>query len=342
MTKWLDGPAEDEDIVISTRIRVARNIIRYRFPSYLSIAESEELTDYVLDNVKDVLKENYKFVRIRDLSSRERMMCVEEHLISPSMIQNGDRSSFLVRDDERATIMINEEDHIRIQTLFPGLNLEEAWELCSYIDDELEGKLDYAYDERWGYLTSCPTNVGTGLRASVMLHLPCISITGNMDSVIEGLRKMGLTARGLYGEGSEALGYLYQISNQTTLGESEEEIIDKLNKVIYQIVGRERSIRKYLFESKRLYLEDKVFRSLGTLKYSRMMNSKESMNHLSNIRLGGSLGILDESVLDITTRLMIEVQPASIQNRFDRDMEDRERDIGRAQIMRDFIQSLEG
>ncbi len=342
MTKWLDGPAEEEDIVISTRIRVARNIIRYRFPSYLSIPESEELTDYILDNVKDVLKENYKFVRIRDLSSRQRLTCVEEHIISPSMIQNGDKSSFLLRDDERATIMINEEDHIRIQTLFPGLNLEEAWELCSYIDDELEGKLDYAYDEKWGYLTSCPTNVGTGLRASVMLHLPCISITGNMDSVIEGLRKMGLTARGLYGEGSEALGYLYQISNQTTLGESEEEIIDKLNKVIYQIVGRERSIRKYLFENKRLYLEDKVFRSLGTLKYSRIMNSKESMNHLSNIRLGGSLGILDESVLDSTTRLMIEVQPASIQNRFNRDMEDKERDIGRAQIMRDFIQSLEG
>src|SRR5699024_3134150 len=167
--------------------------------------------------------------RIRDLNPREQLVYVEEHLISPSMLGTKDKSSFLVKDDEKATIMINEEDHIRIQTLSPGLNLKESWEQCSLIDDELEGELDYAYDEKWGYLTACPTNVGTGLRASVMLNLPCVSMTGNINTIIEGLRKVGLTVRGIYGEGSEALGYLYQVSNQTTLGQSEEETIDKLN-----------------------------------------------------------------------------------------------------------------
>lgn len=342
MIKWLNGPAAEEDVVISTRVRVARNITKYKFPSYLSIVESDKLTEYILNNVKDVLKDNYKFIRIRDLSSREQLVYIEEHLISPGMIQQGDKSSFLLRGDERATIMINEEDHLRIQTLFPGLNLEGAWELCSHIDDGLEEKLDYAYDEKWGYLTSCPTNVGTGLRASVMLHLPCITMTGNIESVIEGLRKIGLTARGLYGEGSEASGYLYQISNQITLGESEEEIMGKLNKVISQIVGRERSIRQYLMDKEVLELEDKIYRSLGILRYSRIIASEEAMNHLSNIRLGEAMGLLDGEKIGDIAKLMIEIQPANIQKKFEKDMDEKERHIARAQIIRNFIQDLEG
>lgn len=238
--------------------------------------------------------------------------------------------------------MINEEDHIRIQTLFPGFNLNDAWKLCSAIDDKLGEKFEYAFDEKWGYLTACPTNVGTGLRASVMLHLPCISMTKTINSLVEGLREIGLTVRGLYGEGSEALGNLYQISNQVTLGVSEEEIINKLNKVVYQIIQRERKTREYLKDNKTIELENRVYRSYGILSYARIMSSKEAMKHLSNIRLGWEMGLFKNDKFRNIFNLMIEVQPANIQKRFDRDMNDEDRDIARAKIIRDYMYNLEG
>lgn len=343
MTKWLEDPAVDLDVVISTRVRVARNIEKYKFPSLMTKEESDELTNEILNAIKDSDDEaNYKFNIIRNLNPRERLVFIEEHLISPGLIQNLDKSSFLIRDDQRATIMINEEDHIRIQTLFPGLKLNEAWELCSEIDDNLERKIDYAYDEKLGFLTSCPTNVGTGLRASVMVHLPCLAMTGHINTIIEALRKVGLTVRGLYGEGSEALGNLYQISNQITLGQSEEDIIVKLNKVISQIVARERNTRRYLMESKALELEDKIYRSLGILTHSRLMSSKEAMNHLSNIKLGWDINLIQNKKLKEIVKLMIDIQPANIQKTLEKDMLSSERDNARAGIIRKFIENAEG
>jgi protein arginine kinase len=343
MTKWLEDPAVDLDVVISTRVRVARNIEKYKFPSLMTKEESDELTNEILNAIKDSDDEaNYKFNIIRNLNPRERLVFIEEHLISPGLIQNLDKSSFLIRDDQRATIMINEEDHIRIQTLFPGLKLNEAWELCSEIDDNLERKIDYAYDEKLGFLTSCPTNVGTGLRASVMVHLPCLAMTGHINTIIEALRKVGLTVRGLYGEGSEALGNLYQISNQITLGQSEEDIIVKLNKVISQIVARERNTRRYLMESKALELEDKIYRSLGILTHSRLMSSKEAMNHLSNIKLGWDINLIQNKKLKEIVKLMIDIQPANIQKTLEKDMLSSERDNARAGIIRKFIENTEG
>lgn len=343
MTKWLENPAVDLDVVISTRVRVARNIEKYKFPSLMTKEESDELTNEILNAIKDSDDEaNYTFNIIRNLNPRERLVFIEEHLISPGLIQNLDKSSFLIRDDQRATIMINEEDHIRIQTLFPGLKLNEAWELCSEIDDNLERKIDYAYDEKLGFLTSCPTNVGTGLRASVMVHLPCLAMTGHINTIIEALRKVGLTVRGLYGEGSEALGNLYQISNQITLGQSEEDIIIKLNKVISQIVARERNTRRYLMESKALELEDKIYRSLGILTHSRLMSSKEAMNHLSNIKLGWDINLIQNKKLKEIVKLMIDIQPANIQKTLEKDMLSSERDNARAGIIRKFIENAEG
>ena len=343
MTKWLEDPAVDLDVVISTRVRVARNIEKYKFPSLMTKEESDELTNEILNAIKDSDDEaNYKFNIIRNLNPRERLVFIEEHLISPGLIQNLDKSSFLIRDDQRATIMINEEDHIRIQTLFPGLKLNEAWELCSEIDDNLERKIDYAYDEKLGFLTSCPTNVGTGLRASVMVHLPCLAMTGHINTIIEALRKVGLTVRGLYGEGSEALGNLYQISNQITLGQSEEDIIVKLNKVISQIVARERNTRRYLMDSKALELEDKIYRSLGILTHSRLMSSKEAMNHLSNIKLGWDINLIQNKKLKEIVKLMIDIQPANIQKTLEKDMLSSERDNARAGIIRKFIENAEG
>lgn len=341
MTQWLDEIGKEEDIVISTRVRVARNLSKYKFPEYMSISESDNLTDDVLNRVKKEESDEYKFKRLRDLNKLEQRVYVEDHLISPSILKNENIGSFLLRKDEKATIMINEEDHLRIQTLFPGLNLEKAWELCSSIDDFLEEELKYAYDSDLGYLTACPTNVGTGLRASVMLHLPCVSMTGSISVIIEGLRKIGLTARGLYGEGSEALGFLYQISNQITLGDTEEEIINKLDKVVHQILTRERNTRKYLTSNRLVEMENKVYRSLGILKYSRILSSTEAMEHLSNIRMGETMNILKNKELSSAIKLMIDIQPANIQKKLNKEMNSKERDIERARMMREFTLGVE-
>ena len=341
MTKWLEGLGQDEDVVVSTRLRVARNIKNYKFPHLMNIEEADRLTDEVLNSIKD--KEGlYSFYRTRDLTDIQRLVFVEEHLISPSLLETPEKSSFLLSDDERITIMINEEDHIRIQVLLSGSNVEEGWRLCSEIDDFLQGKMEYAFHGKFGYLTSCPTNVGTGLRASVMVHLPCLAMTGHLNTMIEALRKIGLTVRGIYGEGSKGLGHLYQVSNQTTLGEKEEDTIRKLNKVIYQIVTRERGTREYLMDKRGIELEDKIFRSLGIIRYSRLISSKEAMLHLSNVKLGCDMGIIKGMSSKDVVKLMIEIQPASIQVNMNKEMKKEERDINRSEIIRNNLIGLEG
>ncbi len=341
MTSWTENMESNQDVAISTRIRIARNLKDFDFPLYLNVEDTDKLTNTVLDTMKENFTDNYKFFRIRDLSSKERLMYMEEHLISPELARQIDKSSFLLRGDEKVTIMINEEDHLRVQTLLSGLNLDAAWKLCSEIDDKLESKLNYAYNSDLGYLTACPTNVGTGMRASVMLHLPCLSITNNMNSLTEAIRKMGLTVRGLYGEGTEASGNLYQVSNQTTLGQTEEEIINKLNKIIIQIVDKERNVREYLKERNGFELEDKIYRSFGILKHSRLMSSKEAMNHLSTLKLGFDCGYLsNDSGINII-ELMIEIMPATMQKKLNVDLDKDERDKIRAEIIRNHLSRME-
>ena len=341
MAKWLESIGKEEDVVVSTRLRIARNIGNYKFPSYVDFEESEAVTQEILEAMKDH-GENYKFYRTKDLSKVERNVFVEEHLISPNLAKSEDYGSFLLRQDEKATIMINEEDHIRIQVLLPGLNTEKSWGMISEIDDILENKIDYAFHEQFGYLTSCPTNVGTGLRASAMVHLPCLAMTGQINNIMEGLTKIGLTVRGLYGEGSKSLGNLYQISNQTTMGEIEEDIIKKLNKIVYQIVNRERNTREYILDKKSINLKDKVFRSLGILQYSRLMTSNEAMNHLSNIKLGGDIGIINNISSKDILKLMIEIQPASLQKDLDRELYKEERNVFRAEKIREKLAEFGG
>lgn len=343
MVRWLAKQGPNQDVVISTRLRVARNISNYKFPLFISMEEADEITDKVLNSVKENFKdEKYNFYRVRDLEKRERQTYVEEHLISPFLVQNPDKSSFLVRDDGRVTIMINEEDHIRIQTLTPGLNFEDGWSLCNEIDDKLENNIDYSFDKDFGYLTTCPTNVGTGLRASVMLHLPCLSITGHMNSIIDSLRKIGLAVRGVYGEGSNASGFLYQISNQITLGESEENIINKLNKVIKQLVNRERNTRDWLIQNRKIELEDRVYRSRGILQNSRIISSEEAINHLSNVKLGYEAGILIDERFKSILALMIDIRPFNIQKGQGEDIKDTQRDIIRAKKIRNYFENVEG
>ena len=273
MSKWLDGAGSDSDIVISSRIRLARNIEEVKLPQFMDIAEAKKLTHMVTNavaNGSSTLSEEFKLYEIDKISPIDRSVLVEKHLVSPNLLEKPKISSFLLKKDEKVTIMINEEDHLRIQVLLPGFDLEQGWSICNKIDDLLEENLKYAFDEKFGYLTCCPTNVGTGLRASVMIHLPCLVITGYINKVLQAVNQVGLTVRGLYGEGTGALGNIFQISNQTTLGESEEEIIQKLKSIVLQIIAKERETRNKLLSSKRIEVEDRVYRSLGILQNSRI------------------------------------------------------------------------
>lgn len=343
MTKWLETQGIDEDVVVSTRIRLARNIEKYKFPDLIDSEEAELITEDILKALVKV-ENDYDFYRNRDLSEIDRNVFVEKHLISPNLSRRVEYGSFFVGKDEESTIMINEEDHIRVQVLLPGLNIEEGWKLCSNIDDELEKNIKYAFHEKFGYLTACPTNAGTGLRASVMLHLPALSITGQINNIMEGLRKIGLTVRGLYGEGSKALGNLYQISNQTSIGEKEEDVIRKINKIILQMIDRERNTRKYILDKKAMEVEDKVFRSLGILNYSRVMSTLEAMNHLSNVKFGADMGLIENIDSKEIVKLMLDIQPASIE-KYQKDESNssiREIDILRGQTLRSKLKNLEG
>ncbi|GFN35594.1 protein arginine kinase [Tepidimicrobium xylanilyticum] len=336
MVKWVDGFACEDDVVVSTRIRLARNLKDYRFPQKMNMEESEKLTQDILNVMKDITGNmNYKFIRINNLTPIERVVYIEEHLISPGLIQRPDYSSFLLRDDENITIMINEEDHLRIQALLPGLNFGKAWQIISEVDDFLESFLDYAFHQEFGYLTACPTNTGTGLRASVMVHLPSLTATGHINNFINSLNKIGLAVRGIYGEGTETVGNLFQISNQMTLGQGEEEIIRILENIVNQILERERNARRNLIENRKYEVEDRVFRSLGILKHSRMISSKEAMGLLSNVRLGIEMGIIDDIELKKIDKLMITIQPAYIQNYASKELTENERNIVRASYIRE-------
>lgn len=343
MPKWLQGQLPQQDVVISTRIRIARNINEYKFPMYMSLEEADKMTNELLVTFKDKFQDfNYRFLNIGNLSQIQRLNYIEGYLISKDLIQKADKSSFLLREDEKATVMINEEDHIRIQALVPGLDFLGAWQICSEIDDRLGSSINYAFHKDLGHLTACPTNVGTGMRASVMVHLPSISMTGNLNNMFETLRKVGLTARGIYGEGTEGIGNMYQISNQTTLGETEEDIMSKLNKIIGQIVNRERRTRLYLKEKKGIQLEDKIFRSFGILKNSRLLSSREAISLLSDVKLAYDMGYLrDESLKDLI-KLMLSVNPATLQNNLGHDLDKDERDRIRAEIIREFMMNVEG
>lgn len=336
----LDKYGRIEDIVISSRIRIARNIDKYKFPQSMNVKEANSLTGEMLE-IMAGSDDRYDFHKIKDLTTTEKTSLVEDHLISPALYRANLRGGFFLRDDKKVTLMINEEDHLRIQALFPGFNLRESWKTASELDDYIESKIGYAFHEKFGYLTSCPTNVGTGLRASIMVHLPAIKLTNNLKELVEILRKVGLTLRGLYGEGSKGFGSLYQISNQTTLGQSEEEIIDKLEKIVLQVIDRERSTRKFLMDKGRISLEDKIIRSYGLLNYNRKINTEEAMTYISDVKLGMDLGILEGTSSESLKELTIDIQPGKIQCRLEKELNKKERDIERSNYIREFLKKEE-
>lgn len=342
-SNWMDGSGPENDIVVSSRIRVARNLASFPFPHMLDVDKADEVIHGVVLALRnEKVKDNsgyFESVRMRELGSIDRQILVEKHLISPDLLKDYNKKAVAIRDDEIVSIMINEEDHLRIQCLLPGLKLESAWDYVNKLDEGLEKTLDYAFCENTGYLTACPTNVGTGLRASVMVHLPGLVHAQQIKNVLVSLSKLGLAVRGLYGEGTEAAGNLFQVSNQVTLGHTEAEIIQSLVTVTAQLLEQERAAREALYKERKDHLEDRIWRSYGVLKHSRIIASDEAMKRFSDIRLGIDLGIIDNIDQKLVTELMILSQPAFLLKRFGQEMTSFQRDVSRAQIIRNKIEN---
>lgn len=297
-------------IVLSSRVRLARNYEDLPFSPRITPEQSEQCVQRTLDALRD-LKEAYTFYPLRGMEDVEQRALVESHLISPDLLKNQEEGAVLIREDQKVAVMMNEEDHLRIQAFAPGDDLPSAARHAFAIEDALQKKLSFAFDPQLGYLTACPTNTGTGMRSSMMLHLPLLTRTQQMGKVIQLAAKIGLTLRGIYGEGSEAQGDLYQLSNQVTLGRTEKEIADMVAALARQIAEMEESARDKAREEDPSGLEDRLFRSWGLCRYARRMPLAEFMVHFSNLRLGADLGLLpiDTAACD---RLLTAAQPAHV------------------------------
>ena len=319
-------------IVVSSRVRLARNYQDLPFRSHMNAQQAEECVNRTLSALRD-LPEPYHFRSLRGLEEIEKKTLVEAHLISPDLMSNGDQGAALIRQDEKISVMINEEDHLRIQGFSSGENLSEALENALSIDDALQRCLAFAFDHQLGYLTACPTNIGTGMRASVMLHLPMLTLLKQMGKVNQLAAKLGLTLRGIYGEGSEAQGHLYQLSNQVTLGRTEREITEAVSAVARQMAEMEKTFREKAAAKDPIAFEDQLYRSFGLLSHARRMGAKEFMVHWSNLRLGAALEKLPLS-LEKCDFLLTQAQPGHVQQAAGHALEPKEIDEKRSEIIR--------
>lgn len=338
---WYEKAGNDADVVLSTRIRLARNLRRYPFPIKADAAQKEEIENRIKDALlggNSVISGDFSFVPLEDLSEEEAVSLVERHLVSPEFISDRRGKAILLSRDESVSIMINEEDHLRIQVLREGLSLKEAFEMADRIDSLLNEHLEFAFDPEFGYLTQCPTNLGTGMRASVMLHLPALTESGVIARVSANLSKLGLTIRGTYGEGTQVIGALYQLSNQITLGLSEGEAIANLQSIARQLIEDERKARRQMAQN--ILIQDKINRSTGVLKSARMLSCNEFMELLSYVRLGLSAGVLTGVTEAELNSLSVTAQPATLMAKEGRPMNEQERDIARAKLTRELCAKI--
>lgn len=339
MKKWYEYDEVDNDIVISSRIRLARNLKKYPFLSTISDDDSKRLIEDVKDSIinnSNSIGEFFKFVNFSDISPAEKSSMVENHTISIDALNSKKPSAGLIKTDEAATVLINEEDHIRIQSISKGMNIDSACEFANNLDNLIEERLEYAFDKDLGYLTSCITNTGTGLRASFMIHIPILELSGRLRNISNVISKFGMTLRGIYGEGSEPLGGIYQISNQITLGKSEKEIIEALKKITNQVIEQERELRNEIIKKSAPEFEDRVYRSYGILKHCKKISSKEAMKLLSDIRLGYMMGILKEDKPSTNIyNIMMNIQPGNLIKIYGKNYNEHERDIIRAKYIND-------
>ncbi|MFH1700709.1 MAG: protein arginine kinase [Candidatus Zixiibacteriota bacterium] len=333
---WLTGDGEEATVVLSSRIRLARNIHDIRFPTSADINTREKVVEFFNSAVsKSEFLQRGSFYSTDNIEKIDSNFLVERHLISPTMLDRLEGSGVFIGPDEQVSIMINEEDHLRIQALTAGLEMDRTMELASQYDNEIGRLLEYDYDSDFGFLTACPTNVGTGLRASVLIHLPGLVLTRDIDKVIQKITKMGLAVRGFYGEGTDVLGNLFQISNQSTLGKSETDILEDIERVTRIIINDEATARIRLREEAYDQICDKIWRAYGILKYARVLSSEEVMNLLSAVRLGVAINIIEDLDLATINEILLLSQPAHLIKFSDRDMDCEERDIARANMVRE-------
>lgn len=337
--QWLKGTGPDSDIVLSSRIRLARNMANIPFSHWAEKKEKEkvlELTKPVIlgmPYMKDCL-----FLKIGELDNLDKQFLLERHLVSREHITTADSKAVAISGNEVISIMINEEDHLRIQVIESGLNLVDVWTLINKIDTELSEYLEFAFSPEWGYLTACPTNTGTGIRASAMLHLPALTITKQINKVLHAIIKVGMAARGFYGEGTEAAGNFFQISNQVTLGHKEEELIGNLEKIIRQVMEHESNARAALLSQQKDALNDRIWRSLGMLKSAYIMTSQEAMEHLSGVRLGVDTGLIKDITRSQLNDLFLTIQPAHLQKLEGKTLTAAQRDARRAALIREKLE----
>ncbi len=335
MSNWYSVVGNENDIVVSTRIRLARNLKNTPFPSYMNEQDKKALNEKVKNavlNSDTPYAKALKYISMEDVPENEIYAMVERHIISPDFAKKTEGRAVIISEDESICVMIGEEDHIRIQVILPGLALNKAYEIADSIDNLLASKLEFAYDNQLGFLTECPTNIGTGLRASVMLHLPLLESGSAINEMAETIGKIGFTVRGMYGEGSKSKASLYQISNQITLGITEKNAIENLGVIVGQLIARERQERN---QCDKIKIEDMVYRAYGILKNQRILSSDEMMKLVSRLKIGVSMGILSvDSVLPV--KILIETQPYMLCRKCG-EKTPQERDILRAETVRNLI-----
>lgn len=343
LPNWLNALGHQNDIVISSRVRLARNIDNFIFPHRMTVEDKEKLLDSVGETIasSSFVKNagEMKLLRMDELSGLDREFLLEKHLISPNMLDQYHNRGIVLGLDESISILINEEDHFRIQSFFSGLNLEDAFIIADKVDDALEKFYNYAYHDKYGYLTSCPTNIGTGVRFSVMMHLPALSMTGGLQEIQRNLKLDGFVIRGFFGEGSEGYGSLYQISNQFTIGVKEEDIMLGLEKKINDIIIKEKEGREHLFKQKNFEMQDMIYRAYGNIKYSVLLTAKEGMNNVSLIRLGLERGLPFEVDIDFRqlNNLIVLAQNAGLQSYFGKMMSPEERNRMRPRLFKEIL-----
>ncbi len=337
MAKWYEVPEEYDSSVVYSRVRLVRNLAAYPFPGKMTDEESHELTGKIMGGLKHLGmrdQTDYRFADVQEMTQVEKTALVERKVLNRSILKKIDAGGMILSADERVGITVNGEDHVRIQAVEKGLNLSDCLRNVNHVDDYIGERFDYAYDEKYGYLTSFPTNVGTGLRASVIVHLPMLSRRKNFNTLVADMGRFGTTIRGVYGEGSENYGSLYRISNQKTLGQSEKDLTDLVYRAAAELDAQERRIRKGALLQHRIVCEDEAYKSYGVLKYARRLSRKDSMEFLSQIMAGVSAGILEMEEPCSIFELMLGVQPANLLMRAKRPLRKEEVEEERAEYLR--------
>lgn len=333
---WLSGTGEDAPVVLSTRIRLARNVAGCRYPTTADSETRKRVIGY-FDSVvtrAEPLKDG-QYYKATDIEALDRDFLIERHLISPVFLDGELAKAVLIGQDERISIMVNEEDHLRIQALSSGLDPQGSFDLAMRYETEIGRYLEYDYDKDFGFLTACPTNAGTGMRASVLIHLPGLVLTRDIDKLISRITRGGLIVRGFYGEGSDVLGNLFQVSNQNTLGLSEQDILHQISRVIQEIIEEEAQARSRLMEEAADMIEDKIWRAFGILKHARVLTADEVMNLLSAVRLGRAIKVIDFPDIALINEILLLSQPAHLQKYYGSEMDHNKRDFVRAQMVRE-------